>query len=71
MKFDLSFSARLAVFSANQDISGFPFDFKTLKYFLTSFNNHNQNQNILHQIYTKVKMPIRKIVPAVENKFYI
>ena len=51
----------LADFSANQDMSGFPFNFKSFWAILSIFNEQNkfnklnQNQNFLHQIYTKRK----------------
>ena len=62
---------RLTVFSINRDILGIPFNFKSFIHFFTIFNNQNklnkfnQNQNILHQIYTKVKISIQKFVPAI------
>ena len=64
---------RLTVFSANQGISGIPFNFKSFRAILTifndrnKFNNPNQNQNFLHQIYTKRKMFNQKNVSATDN----
>ena len=50
---------RHTAFSANSDMSGFPLNFKAVRPFLSIFNKQNkfnnsiQNQNFLHQIYTK------------------
>jgi len=57
---------RHPLLSVNRDISGFSFNFMSLRPFLTIFNNQNkcnqfnQNQFFLHQIYPRGKNIIQK-----------